>query len=266
MRRSTTLVLLASAALGSSVASPAHAQSQGGFQPPIYSTDNETTYVSGTAVLTLAGDLTLGGAILFTGMPLGEGPRPMLGVELGVGAFYGGGAFGLAPLPGVGDPSFDLSLMMITFNPVLKVKVLDEDANGFVGLTFYGGAQLASSTMFTTNDFGSITQESLVLGGLGGGVLTLKLGRWVTLLGYGGAQYSYYLAPENSKGSAFPTYGGNAKIHFTPTWSLDVGSTLSQLLQATGDDEERSSVKMFMVGLTWSDRSGVSVHEKGVLP
>lgn len=256
-------MLLASAALG--MARTAHAQSQGGFQPPIYSTDNDATYVAGTGVLTLAGDLTLGGAIVLTGMPLTEGPRPMFGVELAAGAFYGGGAFALAPLP-VGDPSFDLSLMMVTFTPVLKVKVLDELSNGIAGLTIYGGAQLASSTMFTSNDFGSVMQESLVLGGLGGGVLTLRLGQWVTLIGYGGAQYSYYLAPENSKGVAVPTYGGNAKIHITPSWSIDVGSTLSQLLQNTDGEESRASVKMFMLGVTWSDRTGISVHEKGVLP
>lgn len=238
---------------------PVWAQGGGSYQPPIHSTNTDSSYASGVGMLALAGPVTLGGAFGVTGFGFGDDPFPLLGMEVMASGLVGSGDFS--------QQNFQLDVSMLIFNTsfIFKMKPLEERNNGIVGLTLYAGPQLGSLTLGLTNEHGTVTQGSFLFGGSAGGVLTLRLGGYLTLIGFGGVQHLQIFGPENSSGLTIPSFGGNAKIHLTPNWSIDLGSTLNQFEELAGGGG-KDRVKLFILGVSWNDRSGTRLVQEGIWP
>lgn len=228
----------------------ARAQDQGSFQPPIYRADNRP-YTAVNGVLALADHITVGGAVASFGGGFGAEPRPLTGYELSLSAFYGAGGFETGLAPAFGGAELSLDLFSLALAPTFKLRPLDPERTGFVGLTIYAGPTLGVLNSGTSNALGSVRRGALQLGASGGGVLTLHVGEWVTLLGFGGAQLLATIGVDEPTSVVVPTYGGNVSIHLAPGLSLDVGAMLSALVPS-GDDE-RADLTIINLGLSWGD-------------
>ena len=254
-------MLIALAGVGDALA-----QDRGSFQPPIFSTDTDAHYVTADVLVVLAGDLTIGGVVGSVGFGLGDGEHPLFGIEVALSGLYGGGTIKTGD--GMGGAAFgdlSLSLLSASLSPVFKMKPVDDADNGWVGLTLYGGPLLGTSALGITNDFGTVVGGSLLLGGSGGGVVTLQLLGYVTLIGFGGVQYIHYQSKGRGQDLVSPQYGGNLKIHITRSWTIDVGATLSQLQDQFRDDEKKGA-QTFTLGFTWRRGEGLPSVRGGPVP
>ena len=227
--------------------------SGGSFQPPILLVDNDLTYVSGAGIVGKAGPMTILGGIAGFGKGLGKNPQPTWGFESGLATINAWGDIEGADAAS----SFKLSMLTVAGSILWKFRPLRPENGSVVGITLYGGPNLGMLQLGITNNHGTAYRHFASVGLALGGLVQLIPHSMVELMAFGGGRglaaggFKETDDPKAQSGGMTmltPEFGGNIVLHLP--YSLDL--SLSSLFNFFDrDEEERSTSKIFTLGLSW---------------